>query len=324
MRNLHIRLLGICVIVLFLAVFANPTSAAGVAADVKALKVERANVPTQNKPQQQKQQQKQQQQKQKQQQQQQKQQQQQQQQKQQELPSKHAETVPDDLQACTAIAPHTGNFFDLRGLTRVKGLDESEFHVRGHDYGHNFTINICAPVFAAEGSGKFAGVADSVNVSAYYTTDSGEHISIGQVSSQPFFRGRRLILEYKDGSPCPAGPDYRRSSIITLACDRELLSNMALNFVGQLHDCAYFFEARTPHACAKAGSKGGGPDTLGPFGMFASIFGVMIMVYLLAVSRRRVPYVHAFINGGFGWVRRLVGFRGNNRGMMEKGYPYGS
>ncbi|KAK9486082.1 mannose-6-phosphate receptor binding domain-containing protein [Lipomyces starkeyi] len=270
-------------------IFTHPTSAAGVAADLQSRKPERASVPVTK--------------------------------SQQHTPSKNAETTTDDLQACTAIAPHTGNFFDLRGLTRVKEVDESDFHVRGHDYGHNFTINICAPVLAA--GGKFSGIADPVNVSAYYTTDSGEHFSIGQVSSQPVFRGRRLVLEYMDGSPCPSYPNLHKSSIITLACDRELLSNIALNFVGQLHECAYFFEARTPHACAKAGSKGGGADTLGPFGMFALIFAVMIMVYVLAVSRRRIPYLHAFINGGFGWVRRLIGLNGNmNGGMMEKGYSY--
>ncbi|KAK9249542.1 mannose-6-phosphate receptor binding domain-containing protein [Lipomyces tetrasporus] len=269
-----------------LVILTTPTSAAGVAADLQVQK--RATVPDKN--------------------------------KQQHSSDKNAETTTDDLQECTAIAPHTGNFFDLRGLTRVKDVDESDFHVRGHDYGHNFTMNICAPVLGA--GGKFSGIADPRNVSAYYTSDSGEQFSIGEASSHPIFRGRRLVLEYMGGSPCPSAPNLRKSSIITLACDRELLSHIALNFVGQVNECAYFFEARTPHACAKAGSKGGGADTLGPFGMFALIFTVMVMVYVLAVSRRRVPYLHAFINGGFGWARRLIGFRSDNGGLMEKGYSY--
>ncbi|KAK9450790.1 mannose-6-phosphate receptor binding domain-containing protein, partial [Limtongia smithiae] len=209
------------------------------------------------------------------------------------------------LPACAAVASHNGNFFDLTGLSKVKDVDESDFHVKGHDYSGNFTMNICAPVLSAPSA--ISGVTDLTNVSAYYTTDSGETFSIGEMSTQPYFRGRRLMLEYTNGSPCPDTVGLRKSTIITLACDRELLTHISLAFVGQVHDCAYFFEARTPHACAKAGSTGGGADTLGPFGIFALIVFVMISVYVLVVSRRRVPYVHAFFNKGFGWISPVMG-----------------
>ncbi|KAK9467751.1 mannose-6-phosphate receptor binding domain-containing protein [Lipomyces arxii] len=228
----------------------------------------------------------------------------------------------DGLPGCTAISPLTGNFFDLRALTRSRNLEETDFHAKGYDYGHNFTMNICAPIVTVPG--VVQGVANPDNVSAYYTTDSGEIISIGQSMSQPKFRGRRLVLEYTDGSPCEGSSTMRKSTLITMACDRELISELALNFVGQLNNCAYFFEARTPHACAKAGSKGGGADTLGPFGMFALIVGVMVLVYVLAVSRRRVPYVHSCVNGVFGWARRILGMNSDMSIPRSEKFSYGA
>ncbi|KAK9479071.1 mannose-6-phosphate receptor binding domain-containing protein [Lipomyces japonicus] len=222
-----------------------------------------------------------------------------QQQQQQQQQQQVQEIIP-----CSVVNPITGNFFDLQGLIRSKNADESDYHVRGYDYGHNFTMNLCAPTFEPN---KIEGVDKSENVSAYYTTGQGERYSIGQVSSTPYFRGRKLLLEYKGGSPCPDSPKSRKSALIWLACDRDLLTSIALSYVGQVHECAYFFEARTPHACAKAGSKDGGVDTLGPFGIFAVISGVMVAVYVLAVSRRRIPYVHALVNGGLGWMKVGVG-----------------
>ncbi|KAK7208209.1 mannose-6-phosphate receptor binding domain-containing protein [Myxozyma melibiosi] len=207
---------------------------------------------------------------------------------------------------CTAISKTTGNFYDLSKLSREKGVHESDFHIRGHDYGNNFTMNICAPVLAPPTD--IMGVKEVSNVSAYYTTEKGEKFSIGEVAQPPAFRGRKLVLEYSDGSPCPKAQDLRKSSIITLVCDRELLTDIQLQFIAQVHECAYFFEARTPHACAKAGSQGGGADTLGPFGMFALIVFVMLSVYFLAVSRRRVPYVHAFVNAFFSLIRKVSGW----------------
>ncbi|KAK9459913.1 mannose-6-phosphate receptor binding domain-containing protein [Lipomyces oligophaga] len=226
--------------------------------------------------------------------------------------SKNADN--DQFPACTAVSAR-GNFFDLRALTRVKDVDESDFYVKGYDYGHNFTMNICAPVISTPD--QVEGISDPSQVSAYYTTEKGERFSIGSISQTPVFRGRRLVLEYSGGSPCPNAPSLSKSTIVTMRCDRELLAGISLSFVGQLHECAYFFEARTPHACAKAGSDGKGADTLGPFGIFAAIVGVMIMVYLLVVSRRRVPYVHAILNSFLGLAQRLVGWKSTPPGMPK-------
>ncbi|KAM5473685.1 Cation-independent mannose-6-phosphate receptor CI-MPR [Microsporum audouinii] len=114
---------------------------------------------------------------------------------------------------CTIHSPNTGLYFDLNAISVQLGkkdgkkshadLRDESWHVKGHDYGANFTINICAPV--VENLTDVAGVDESrwQNVSAYYEMD-GKTYSIGQQSSALLFRGRKLVLNYTDGSPCPS------------------------------------------------------------------------------------------------------------------------
>jgi len=104
--------------------------------------------------------------------------------------------------------------------------------INGHDYGHNFTINICEPVLSDYSD--VVDVHDRRNVSGYYLDTEGRKISIGytftgstrtkligrQSSHRPFFRGRRLLLEYKDGSRCR--DDLYRTTLISFLCDRDL------------------------------------------------------------------------------------------------------
>ncbi|KAF3491670.1 uncharacterized protein GIQ15_01187 [Arthroderma uncinatum] len=114
---------------------------------------------------------------------------------------------------CTIHSPNTGLYFDLNAISvqvdkkdgkksHADGREES-WHVKGHDYGANFTINICAPVI--ENLTNVVGVDETrwQNVSAYYEM-GGETYSIGQQASSLLFRGRKLVLNYTDGSPCPS------------------------------------------------------------------------------------------------------------------------
>ncbi|EFQ98014.1 hypothetical protein MGYG_08915 [Nannizzia gypsea CBS 118893] len=115
---------------------------------------------------------------------------------------------------CTIHSPNTGLYFDLNAISvqldkkdgkkshADRQRDES-WHVKGHDYGANFTINICAPV--VENLTDVVGVDERrwQNISAYYEM-GGETYSIGQQSSSLLFRGRKLVLNYTDGSPCPS------------------------------------------------------------------------------------------------------------------------
>lgn len=105
-----------------------------------------------------------------------------------------------------------------------------------------------------------------------------------QQASQPIFRGRKLVLNYTDGSPCPLNvgkSDYdsfkndndsirTKSTIMSFLCDRDpMAARAAVSFVGTMDHCSYFFEIRSPAACGGAAHAPNGG--LGP----AGVFGVM-------------------------------------------------
>lgn len=117
---------------------------------------------------------------------------------------------------CTITSPTTGDFYDLRTIS-VKPLKEGSkptrnertesWHSKGYDYKSNFTINFCEAV--VEKIEKFEGISKDLtrNVSAYYELD-GVYYSIGQQSAEPIFRGRRLVLQYENGSPCDTASSH--------------------------------------------------------------------------------------------------------------------
>ena len=89
---------------------------------------------------------------------------------------------------CTVTHPVTGEFYDLRPLIRHKSdkscvqevaNDRVDWAINGHDYGHNFTVNICEPVLADYSD--VTGVTDRTNVSGFYVDGHGNKISIGFV-----------------------------------------------------------------------------------------------------------------------------------------------
>lgn len=124
------------------------------------------------------------------------------------------------------------------------------------------------------------------------------------------FRGRKLVLSYTGGSPCDSedrkrsflnheaediapsklvddddddgdreskrpSNGRRKSTIISLLCEKEPLAPKAplaaVAFVAASEDhCTYFFEVRSPAACAGAETDSSG-GALGPGG----VFGVM-------------------------------------------------
>ncbi|KAL9126674.1 MAG: hypothetical protein Q9217_004318 [Psora testacea] len=117
-----------------------------------------------------------------------------------------------DLKPCTIYNPSNGNFYDLNTITvhrlenhkKVHKDDRSEsWHARGWDYGMNFTMNFCAPVIEDLSKDGVEGIkGDAVkNISAFYQVGHKTY-SIGQASTEPLFRGRKLTLNYTDGSPC--------------------------------------------------------------------------------------------------------------------------
>jgi cation-dependent mannose-6-phosphate receptor len=132
-----------------------------------------------------------------------------------------------------------------------------------------------------------------------------------QQNSELVFRGRKLVLNYTGGSLCDTGNSKRdirtdltgrklkdgddddddrhktpahkdgkrrKSTIISLLCEKEPLApkspKVTVAFVGASEDqCTYFFEARSPAACAGIETT---PQQLGPGG----VFGVMYVELL--------------------------------------------
>lgn len=220
------------------------------------------------------------------------------------------------VKPCTLHSPNTGAYFDLNTISvlppeerdgnNVHGEQREEsWHARGYDHGANFTINICAPTI--EKLDDVVGVEKErwQNVSAFYKMD-GKTYSIGQQSSLPIFRGRKLVLNYTDGSPCDEtshtkreiigggdedghkdedkdkkpGTSRRKSTIMSFLCDRDLVTPAAaISFVGSLDHCTYVFEVRSAAACGGvAASADGG---LGPAGLFGIIAAIAVAVYII-------------------------------------------
>ena len=128
-----------------------------------------------------------------------------------------------------------------------------------------------------------------------------------QTSMKPVVRGRKLVLQYTNGSPCDSsnkkrkiiGDDdkeddddddddkkhsdkkkkssskRRKSTIISLLCEREPLDSkaprVAVSFIGVSPDeCAYSFEVRSPISCASRNKDQQG--AVGPGGVFGIMF----------------------------------------------------
>ncbi|KAF7563983.1 hypothetical protein G7046_g105 [Stylonectria norvegica] len=228
-------------------------------------------------------------------------------------------TTTTHVPACTATSSTgSGAFFDLRpdmavlpptGSHKSSGVHKDYFS-KGYDYGRNFTINVCGAVVDPVSDVVGVGAGGWANISAYYSSH-GNIYSIGSQSMDLQSRGRKLVLQYTGGSPCgapnkvkrAAQPGFvyddedsalvhevvdegdintrRKSTIISFLCDRDpTTTQAAISFVGTDPDeCAYFFEARSIHACAHAEPHK--PGSVGPGSVFGLILIITVMVYIL-------------------------------------------
>jgi len=66
----------------------------------------------------------------------------------------------------------TSHSYD-RIITNIR----SDWIINGHDYDHNFTMNICEPLLADYSD--VVGVTDRTNVSGFYIDRHGKKISLG-------------------------------------------------------------------------------------------------------------------------------------------------
>lgn len=134
-----------------------------------------------------------------------------------------------------------------------------------------------------------------------------------QQNSELVMRGRKLVLNYTDGSPCEKARERRatmgenlqqraladdegnnknndtmktttssvrrKSTVISMLCDTDPLAPpLKLSFVGTMDECTYFFEGRSAAACATANTS---KATLNPAGVFGVIVVIAIMVYFV-------------------------------------------
>jgi len=214
------------------------------------------------------------------------------------------ETKP--VKPCTVVSS-TGNFYDLSPLSALpvedrkkatKGERIGDWTARGYDYHDNkanFTLNICAPI--AEKAEDFVGVNRTSwqNVSAYYEFGNKKY-SLGMNSSNIILRGRRLVLQYTDGSPCGENKkrskwdddedekkesgSRKKSTIISFHCNEDPLAKDAVaSFVGtDLEECSYHFEVLSKAACITAEPA---KQSVGPGAVFGIIGVIAILVYFL-------------------------------------------
>ncbi|KAJ9608411.1 Cation-independent mannose-6-phosphate receptor CI-MPR [Cladophialophora chaetospira] len=205
---------------------------------------------------------------------------------------------------CTIHSVSTGSFYDLRPLqltldgTKYQTASNESYHARGYDYPANFTINFCGPVVESLDDVEGVPTSGQKNVSAYYKDHRGDIYSIGQQNGQLLFRGKKLLLNYTQGSPCPdldedgdpfdedlvsrKASKRRKSTLLTFACDTSplLSTRPAVNFLGSPDHCTYVFEIRSRYACGGTTSseeKG----TLGPGAVFGLIAAIAMLVYLI-------------------------------------------
>jgi cation-dependent mannose-6-phosphate receptor len=174
------------------------------------------------------------------------------------------------INVCAPVAPEEGR--------RFVGLDEPEAHPtpgEGRDGGgdglkeqqrrrRRRRSSEDSEDGEKEGDGDVQPLDPQKNVAAFYTIN-GTAYSLGIPSDRPVFRGRKLVLTYTDGSPCPHQPAsrgldtaiYRKSTIMSFMCDQSLMVKAAVAFVGTTDECSYFFEVRTGAACPGVKTEGG-------------------------------------------------------------------
>lgn len=244
-----------------------------------------------------------------------------------------SETLASPLpKPCQIRSPSSGSFFDLRPLQLQRKPPSSapdpsdpskpetkaeSYHSRGYDYHANFTLNICGAV--VEELHDVEGVPKSrwQNVSAFYKDSQGDFYSIGQQNPNPIIRGRKLLLNYTNGSPCPeldedgnpldtlsmsslstttrtSKTNRYKSTLLTFTCDTSpsLTTHPSIAFLGSPDHCTYVFEVRSRYACAGATGPPSDSNSLSPAGVFLVILGIAFLVYLIGgcVYQRNVMH----------------------------------
>lgn len=209
--------------------------------------------------------------------------------------SKKDGVISADQPFCSVTNPITGQYIDLSQLSSTpntpntkkqsSGLSDlkTRWLVKGYgvDINKNFTISICSsPVLKENDETK---KLDNTT-GAYYSYNNTKKneidtISIGNFDTQPkLFGNKRLTLQYEDGSICPNGIDHK-STLLNFVCDRDITTRAQINYIGNSHNCSYFFEVRSIYACPTANKK----NEINVIGIF---FGIILVFSLVEICRR--------------------------------------
>ncbi|XP_070706018.1 cation-independent mannose-6-phosphate receptor [Pempheris klunzingeri] len=139
---------------------------------------------------------------------------------------------------CRVTNPATGHLFDLNTLTKEGG-----YTVYDHQEPRKmFRMNIC-------GSISNAGCSPE---SAVCIKDATTALSGGQVSRKLSYKDHVLELMYEGGSPCPASPDLKHTTIIHFICRPPNMGSAPPEPVlidSNAETCTHFFSFHTPLIC---------------------------------------------------------------------------
>lgn len=172
---------------------------------------------------------------------------------------------------CAVTNPVTGSYIDLSQLSSTPNKlrdgqeqksgrnkhepSKTKWSVRGWGYDTNFTLGICSsPVGETE-------IHQLSNLTgAFYVDHENENslVSIGDFSTEPVLVGgsttKKLTMKYENGSMCPNGKD-KKATLLNFICDKEIQSKAQITYIGNLHNCSYFFEVRSIYACPTSNKK---------------------------------------------------------------------
>lgn len=139
--------------------------------------------------------------------------------------------------------------------------------------------------------GDTTGIKDNSDLGPYGTSEYMD----GETDEETIEEERNKALA--EGDSTSEDSDVRRkSTLISFICDRDPTSTgMTVTFVGTDPDeCAYFFEARSSHACASAEPHK--PGSVGP----GSIFGLIVVIAILVYALGGIFY-NRTVNHARGW-----------------------
>lgn len=213
-------------------------------------------------------------------------------------PKKKNDAMLDDPSFCSVTNPITGQYIDLSQLSsspntptakkQYKGSSnepKTRWLVKGYgsDIDKNFTISICSSPVVKDDKDISSSKLTNMTGAYYSFNDTKQNeintVSIGDFNTQPKLLGnKKLTLQYEEGSICPNGVDHK-STLLNFVCDRDIITRAQINYIGNSHNCSYFFEVRSIYACPTANKK----NEVNVIGIF---FGIILVFSLVELCRR--------------------------------------